>query len=111
MIQEDNKIEKGKIIMKPVFIIGMGLTSEDLTEKHKSLIHRADVLVGGRRHLDFFSDLPTRKKEITRDIKGITAYIKRKMKDKAVVVLASGDPLFFGIGNVLLKKLEVRRKV
>ena len=91
--------------MKPVFIIGMGLTSEDLTQKHKTLIHSADILVGGKHHLDFFSSLPAKKKEITKDIKGITTYIKRVMKDNSVVVLASGDPLFFGIGNVLLKKL------
>lgn len=91
--------------MKPVIIIGMGLTGDDLTDKHKSLINSADVLVGAKRHLEFFHDHPAKKREITKDLKGTIAYVKRNMKDKNVVVLTSGDPLFFGIGNLLLQKL------
>lgn len=90
---------------KPVTIIGMGASPKDLTEEHLGLIRHADILVGGKRLLDFFTDSPARKKEITKDIKGIIQYIKSRMKKNNIVVLASGDPLFFGIGSLLITSL------
>jgi precorrin-6B C5,15-methyltransferase / cobalt-precorrin-6B C5,C15-methyltransferase len=90
---------------QPVSIIGMGLSPKDLTQEHLGLIRHADILVGGKRLLDFFTDSPAKKKEITRDIKGIIEYIKRRMQKNKIVVLASGDPLFFGIGSVLINSL------
>jgi len=94
-----------KIYMKQVSVIGMGLTPEDLTAKHLKLIKDADVLVGGKRHLEYFNDHAADKKEIGKDIEGVINYIKSKMCKKNVVVLASGDPLFFGIGSLLIKSL------
>ena len=91
--------------MKPVCVIGMGLSPEDLTAKHLKIIKDADVLVGGKRHLQHFRDYPAGKKEIGKDLKGAIRYIKTKMQKENVVVLASGDPLFFGIGSLLIKSL------
>ena len=90
---------------KPVSIIGMGLSPKDLTEEHLGLIRHADILVGGKRLLAFFTDSPAQKKEITRNIKRIIEYIKNRMLNNNIVVLASGDPLFFGIGSLLLTSL------
>jgi len=91
---------------KPVSIIGMGLSPKDLTEEHLELIRQADILVGGKRLLDFFKDSPAQKVEITKDIKGVMEHIKNRMADSAIVVLASGDPLFYGIGSLLIKSLD-----
>jgi len=91
--------------MKQVSVIGMGLSPEDLTEKHLKIIKNADVLVGGKRHLEYFKDYKVDKKEISKDLKGVIRYIKSKMGRENVVVLASGDPLFFGIGSLLIKSL------
>ena len=91
--------------MKPIRVIGMGMSRADLTARHLAIIDQADILVGGRRHLEYFAEVRARKKEITKDLKGTVAYIKRRMRDKAIVVLASGDPLFFGIGSLLSKSL------
>ena len=91
--------------MKPVSVIGMGMSGDDLTSRHLTLIRNADILVGGKRHLGFFQDVGAVKKEITKDLKEIVTYIKRRMKDKAIVVLASGDPLFYGIGSLMIKRL------
>jgi len=90
---------------KPVSIIGMGLSPKDLTQEYFGLIRHADILVGGKRLLDFFTDSPAHKKEITKDIKGIIEYIKNRMQKNNIVVLASGDPLFFGIGSLLITSL------
>ena len=91
--------------MKQVSVIGMGLAPEDLTAKHLKLIKNADVLVGGKRHLKYFNDCTADKKEISKDIKGVIRYIKTRMRKENVVVLASGDPLFFGIGSLLIESL------
>ena len=93
-------------MMKPVTIIGMGLSPEDLTETHKEMIHRADILMGGERHLSYFKDTPARKKGLTKDLKGALEFIRSHMEKSAIVVLASGDPLFFGIGSVIAGALE-----
>jgi precorrin-6Y C5,15-methyltransferase (decarboxylating) len=84
--------------MKPVSIIGMGMGPQDLTAKHLKLIDRADILVGGKRLLENFNDLQVQKKPIGKNIDGIINFVKEKSKHEKIVVLASGDPLFFGIG-------------
>ena len=91
--------------MQPVTIIGMGLSPQDLTAKHLEMIAAADILIGGRRLLEHFKDSTAEKKIIGKDLESIHQYIHRCMGHKSIVVLASGDPLFFGIGAYLVKKL------
>lgn len=97
--------------MKPVSIIGMGVSAEDLTASHLKVLQAADVLVGGRRLLALFSDHPAEKKEIKKNLKEILDYVQIQRKDKQVVVLASGDPLFFGIGAFLSKHIGTEEVV
>jgi precorrin-6Y C5,15-methyltransferase (decarboxylating) len=85
--------------MNPVTIIGMGMTIEDLTARHLEIIDTADILVGGKRLLDLFKESRARKKVIGRDIDGAVNFVRQEMKKQMVVVLASGDPMFFGIGK------------
>ena len=91
--------------MKPISIIGMGLSPQDLTLAHLDLIRAADILIGGKRHLDFFKDYPATPKKITGKINEIAKFIRTQMKTKSIVVLASGDPLFFGVGSLLIESL------
>ncbi len=91
--------------MKPVNIIGIGLSPDDMTVKHLRIIEGADILVGGRRHLEYFENHPGEKKVIDRDIKGVVRFIRDHMEKAFIVVLASGDPLFFGIGPRLVHAL------
>ncbi len=91
--------------MKPVAIIGMGMSPDDLTARHLKIIQSADVLVGGQRLLDYFKDAPALKQPIDKNIAAIVELIKDRRKSESVVVLASGDPLFFGIGSILIKAL------
>jgi len=92
-------------VTRPVTIVGLGLGPENLTEAQRRVIAAAEVLVGGRRHLGYFPDHGAEKKEITRDLDGLVDFIREKMAACAVVVLASGDPLFYGIGGRLIKAL------
>lgn len=91
--------------IKPVAVVGMGMSPADLTERQRARIRQADVLVGGRRHLACFAELPVEKKEIRKNLKALAAYIREQAVDRNVVVLASGDPLYYGIGGYLVRIL------
>lgn len=92
--------------MYPVNIIGIGQGKEDLTQKHLDLIRECDVLVGGSRHLEMFDDALKEKIAITRHIEAVIQAIKEKMARCKIVVLASGDPLFYGIGSTLTQHFD-----
>jgi precorrin-6B C5,15-methyltransferase / cobalt-precorrin-6B C5,C15-methyltransferase len=91
--------------MNNVDVIGVGLGYADITEKHHEIIARADVLVGGRRHLGWFAKSTAEKREITAPLDKVIDDICRWRKNRRVVVLASGDPLFYGIGETLISLL------
>ncbi|MDM8515005.1 precorrin-6y C5,15-methyltransferase (decarboxylating) subunit CbiE [Desulfobacterales bacterium HSG16] len=91
--------------MKPVSIIGMGVFPQDLTSKHQELIKNAEILIGAKRHLEYFKDYSAQKKEISRDLKGTIEFIEKWKDRKSIVVLASGDPFTFDIGPLLIKAL------
>ena len=91
--------------MNPVNIIGMGMGPQDLTDDHLKIIKQTDILVGGKRLLNYFSELDVLKKTIGRDIEAVIEFVKNQVTHKKIVVLASGDPLFFGIGATLISAL------
>ena len=94
--------------MKPVTIIGMGMTLEDVTAKHLEIIDKADTLVGGKRLLDLFKESRARQKVIGKDVDGVIRFVKNERKKKRVVVLASGDPMFYGIGRRMLDAIGAK---
>ncbi len=92
--------------MNPIHIIGIGRGKADLTRQHLDIIEKADVLVGGERLLQLFADHTGETLVIDRRIDVVMQKIKDFMTDRQVVVLASGDPLFYGIGSTLLNHFD-----
>jgi precorrin-6Y C5,15-methyltransferase (decarboxylating) len=92
-------------------VVGMGLGVQDLTAHHSDIIARADVLIGGKRLLALFPDSPAEKKVIGKDIGAVIAHIRRRAARRSIVVLASGDPLFYGIGAKLVEAFGPERVV
>lgn len=91
--------------MTPIAIVGMGMTPDDLPPALRARIDAAEVLVGGKRHLDCFPDHRGQRLEISGSLVNLARSIKEQMAARTVVVLASGDPLFFGIGGYLTRVL------
>ncbi len=80
----------------------IGFHSRPLTPPaHLALIEGADFLVGGERHLAAFPDFSGPKIKIT-PLAKVLDFLKTH-QDQEVALLASGDPLFFGIGRKLLE--------
>ena len=87
-------------------IIGIGDDGKlSLLPIYEQWVYESDVLIGGKRHLDFFQDFKGEKVAIEG---GLSSLVERlKNEEGNAVVLASGDPLFYGIGSYLSTKLDV----
>ncbi len=86
-------------------LIGIGDNGqESLLPQYRQWIEDCEVLVGGERILDFFPSF-TGEKIV---IKGGLSTLVEKLSEETrqTVILASGDPLFYGIGGYLAKKLN-----
>ncbi|NCO75385.1 MAG: precorrin-6y C5,15-methyltransferase (decarboxylating) subunit CbiE [Cyanobacteria bacterium] len=84
-------------------IVGIGLDGKkSLTDSVLEIINQATVLIGGDRHLKYFSNHRAKKKVINNLETVINGIKKYQKKGENIVILATGDPLFFGIGRILL---------
>ncbi len=69
-------------------------------------IEGAEILVGGQRQLEAFQDHPARKIAIKAPLDQVIGEVSQaRQRGREVVVLADGDPGFFGIGGRLVKSL------
>jgi precorrin-6Y C5,15-methyltransferase (decarboxylating) len=97
--------------MHQVHIVGLGVDHKDLAPGIINRIESAEVLMGGDRLLHRFPDHPGVKISIKSPLEGVIQRVKEEMQSgRKVVVLADGDPLFFGIGKRLIHDLG-REKV
>lgn len=87
-------------------LIGIGDNGrESLLPQYAQWINESEVLVGGERLLAFFPNYQGEKVVIKG---GLSAIVERLQNEtRLTVVLASGDPLFFGIGSYLSSKINI----
>ena len=107
-------------------VIGIGEDGwEDLGADAKSLLYESKVVLGGERHLKMLPDdwkgerifwtSPMRESvqkilsfRPDEDKKGKSSFTRNKKKDRvSVTVLASGDPLCYGVATRLLRHLPI----
>jgi precorrin-6Y C5,15-methyltransferase (decarboxylating) len=93
-----------------VHVVGVGDNGpEGLTDDVLQLIMSADLLCGGERHLDFFPDHPAERFVIKSNLDALVGLLQQSVGTRRAVVLASGDPCFFGVGPLLASKLGRER--
>ena len=91
--------------MPQISVVGIGLDgSLGLSDRVKEIIQQATVLGGAKRHLSYFLEHPALKLPLTDLNRDLDSIISKADTEK-VVILASGDPLFFGLGRLLLNKV------
>ncbi|HHL2561258.1 TPA: cobalt-precorrin-7 (C(5))-methyltransferase [Yersinia enterocolitica] len=84
-----------------ITVVGIGPGDADyLTPAARRAIERAEVLVGGKRHLATLSGDSKESRLLDADLLGLLEWLDSN-KHRAIVVLASGDPLLYGIGKLL----------
>ena len=85
-------------------VIGIGDDGlASLTDEAKNLIEASDLIIGGARHLAMIPDHQGERlawrQPLERTLDDIEAH-----RSQNVVVLASGDPMWFGVGSLLARK-------
>lgn len=91
---------------KAIKLIGMGDDGRlSLIPLYEKWIEESEVLIGGKRHLSFFPEYTGEKRIIEGGLTTIVESLKNETRN--VVILASGDPLFYGIGSYLSGKLPI----
>jgi len=90
--------------MKRIHVIGAGIEGQEgFSGRALELVRQAEVLVGSARLLKLFPDFKGKTLAVGANLSPVVECLQREQG--AVVVLASGDPLFFGIGRYLLRNL------
>lgn len=90
-----------------LILIGVGEDGlSGLSATARSLIAQAEYVFGGARHLALVDPLPvghtcTWPTPFSEGVRQVLA-----LRGRSVVVLASGDPFFYGVGGVLAQKLD-----
>jgi precorrin-6Y C5,15-methyltransferase (decarboxylating) len=91
--------------MKPwLSVVGMGADGLDgISAVAREIIASAEVLVGGERHLAMAGNRVAERLAWARPL-GDTVDAIAARRGKRVVVLATGDPMWFGIGTTLARR-------
>jgi len=76
-----------------------------LLPMYEKWIDESEVLIGGKRQLSFFPEYRGEKIVIE---SGLSSLVERLQSEtRNVVILASGDPLFYGLGSYLSSKIDL----
>lgn len=88
-------------------VIGVGLDGvQGLSSLISEQVKTADFLIGSDRHLSYFPENQGQRlvlEDLSRGIKEIQNYLMEN-PHHSIVILVSGDPLFFGLGRLLLSE-------
>lgn len=87
-------------------IIGIGESGPaDLGAAARAALQRAEIVFGGRRHLDLIGDHGGERIAWPRPLSDAIGQL-RALAGQRVVVLASGDPNWFGIATLLRRSFD-----
>lgn len=86
-------------------VVGIGADGlDELGAKSRRAIEQAEILVGGERHLAVLPD-DGRERLAWRSPLVDTLPALLALRPKRVAILASGDPLWYGVGRLLLRHI------
>jgi precorrin-6Y C5,15-methyltransferase (decarboxylating) len=87
---------------RQVHLLGIGADGlSGLSPRARSALAEAGFVAGGARHLAMAGTGSAEIFTITNNLDLLAERLRRRARDEQCVVLASGDPLFFGIGHFL----------
>ena len=89
-----------------IHVIGLGPGDQTyLTQIGAELISDAEILIGAKRNLESMTDFRGLKVVLGSDLEELVRYLTSN-KDKRIALLASGDPLVYGIGKYLSERIS-----
>lgn len=91
---------------RTIKLIGIGANGKaSLLPMYETWINESECLIGGERQLAFFPDYLGEKILIKGGLTTLVNDLKNETRN--IVILASGDPLFYGIGSFLASKVNL----
>lgn len=95
---------------RSITVVGIGADGWDgLPEPSRAALREADVLLGGARQLDLVPAGGAERVAWPSPLLPALPGLIGRYAGRAVAVLASGDPMFYGIGSTLADLVGVRR--
>ena len=92
-----------------ITVVGIGEDGLDgLSPAARALVDGAEVLIGGERHLAKAPDVDAERLDWSAGFDATLDEIEARL-DRRIVVLASGDPLHFGVGATLIRRFGAAR--
>jgi precorrin-6Y C5,15-methyltransferase (decarboxylating) len=89
-----------------VTVVGIGDDGcASLSSRALGAVASAEVLVGGERHLGFFPEFRGQRVVLKSPISAALDDVNRLADEHNVCILASGDPMFFGVGSLVVSRL------
>ena len=96
MVTSDAKI--------PILGIG-GDGSAGLTARSRQLLADAELVLGSDGVLNLLPELKAERHRIGSDLQDVLETIRKNIGRKKIVIVAAGDPLFYGVARYLCDKL------
>ncbi len=89
-----------------VHIVGVGSDGpQGLTAHARELINSADLLLGSDFALGLVPDARGQRHAIGADLQEVIRLIEQNLGKRRMVVVASGDPLFYGVARYLCDRI------
>lgn len=93
--------------MNQVYVIGIGLDgTAGLSPEARKQLEKATLITGSKTHLEQVEAYSAAKLPIDKNVETWLDRLEEIIKSESIVVLASGDPLFFGIGRLLIERFK-----
>jgi precorrin-6Y C5,15-methyltransferase (decarboxylating) len=85
-----------------IHILGVGSDGlRGLTGRARDLLQQADVVLGAEQTLSLVPELKAERVKIGNDLGETAQFLEKNLGAKKMVVIASGDPLFYGVARWL----------
>lgn len=89
-----------------LYIVGIGPgNSRYITEVAKEIIDNSEIIIAGKRNIEALGNIEKEIFYISSNLNEMKNYILNNAQ-KNIVVLASGDPLIYGIASYINRELE-----
>jgi precorrin-6Y C5,15-methyltransferase (decarboxylating) len=89
-----------------VFIVGVGDDGlGGLTDQAREVVRMADLVFGAEQTLSRVAQLSAEKVAVGTELRDVARRIEQERLTKRIVVLASGDPLFYGVARYLCERI------
>ncbi|MFZ1325342.1 MAG: precorrin-6y C5,15-methyltransferase (decarboxylating) subunit CbiE [Candidatus Contendobacter sp.] len=93
----------------PIQVIGMGMEAAALGQAARTALEQAELIIGSTAHLAATPEnLSAEKRSYPSPMSGLPDLL-RANAGRRIAILASGDPLFFGIGSTLLRQFSAEQ--